>query len=196
MKRLLIGFLAGLVLGSLAHGQAVNHLYSTAQTFSSGGTVWLRLGSGDYTVRAGASDRIVVRWSPEDLDKLDEMNHIKVRTEISGAVATIHTEGPVNHARFVIELPMRSDLFLRMRAGDITFEGIEGNKDLRMTAGELKVLTTPELYSRVHASATFGEVEARQLGISKGGIKRSFTWKGSGKYKLHASLFAGEVSIF
>jgi len=196
MKRLLIGFLAGLALGSLALGQAASGVNSVDQSFKDGGTIWLRLASGNYRVRGGASDRIVVRWYPEGSDKMDRMKEIKVRTELSGNVATIHTDGPVRDARFVIELPPRSDLFLRMRAGDIKFEGIEGNKDLRMTAGELKVDIMPSSYSRVHASATFGEVEASPLGISKGGVKQSFTWNGGGKYKLHASLFAGEVSIF
>ena len=66
MKRLLIGFLLGLALGSVAQGQDTKNIKSVTQSFGEGGTVWLKLASGNYSVRAGASDNVLVQWVPED----------------------------------------------------------------------------------------------------------------------------------
>jgi hypothetical protein len=121
------------------------------------------------------------------------MKKIKVHTSVSGNVASLRTDGPTKHARIVIEVPARSDLHLRMRAGDLRVIGIEGNKDIRLTAGDLKIDILPASYSHVHASVTFGDLQARPLGISKDGIGNSFEWSGTGKYSLHASLFAGDL---
>ena len=93
MKRLLIGFLAGLALGSMARGQSINDNF-TVQPFAEGGTIWLKLSSGDYDVKAGMSDRFRVQWQPEDSGDAHHLSNIRVRTEISGNVATIRTDGP------------------------------------------------------------------------------------------------------
>jgi hypothetical protein len=195
MKRLLIGFLLGLALGSVAQGQDTKNIKSVTQSFGEGGTVWLKLASGNYSVRAGASDNVLVQWVPEDSWDQDEMKKIKVRTDLSGDTVTIRTEGPTKHARFTIEIPIRSRLYLRMRAGDVDISGIEGSKDIRITAGNLRVDAVPASYSSVHASVTFGDLKATPLGISMDGIGRSFDWNGSGKYTLYASLFAGDLTI-
>ncbi len=192
MKRFLIGFLAGLAIGTFAHAQEVATENSIEQSFADGGSVRLKLSSGDYTVRAGG-DHIRVQWQAQDPADAHDMKKITVRADVSGKVATIRTEGPTKRARFVIEIPARSDLHLRVSAGDVRINGIEGNKDVHMTAGDLMIDARPASYSRVHASVTFGDLHARAFGVSKDGIKNSFDWTGAGKYTLHATLFAGDL---
>jgi hypothetical protein len=96
---------------------------------------------------------------------------------------------------FVIELPARSDVHLRMRAGEIKLQGIDGHKDIRMTAGELKIGVRRETLASAHASVTFGDLDARALGISKSGIKRTLDWFGGGDYELDARLGAGDLTL-
>ena len=64
------------------------------------------------------------------------------------------TDGPTKHVRFTIEIPERSDVYLRMRASDMRVDGIEGNKDIRMTAGDLNIGIRPASLWRAHASVT------------------------------------------
>jgi hypothetical protein len=180
-------------LASLAYGQPDTYTDALEQPFVEGGSVRLHLASAAYRLIAGNSDRIVVRWKA---DKPKDFRDIRVRLETSGSHATIRTDGPARRADFTIEMPARSDVFLRMRAGEIKIHGIEGNKDIRLTAGELEIDMGAVAYSRVDASVTFGELDASPLGISKGGIARSFEWHGAGIYSLRASLFAGELNLY
>jgi hypothetical protein len=195
MKRVLIGLLAACTVGSFAQGQGINDRDSIERPFASGGSVRLSLSPGDYIVRAGADDRVVVRWSPDQDVRVKDLRKVSIVVHTAGSSATITTDGPTKHLRFTIEIPSRSDLYLRARAGDVTVEGIEGNEDIRMTAGDLTIDVRPSSLSRAHASVTFGDLAARPLGISKGGIKRSLDWAGVGTYTLDARLFAGDLTL-
>jgi hypothetical protein len=195
MKRLFLGFAIGLLLGSLSQGQELDNENFLAQPFAGGGNVRMMLSSGDYIVRAGSSDEIQVRWQADNLDHAKDMRKIKVDIKVSDSSATIRTSGPTKHARIVVEVPPQSNLALNMRAGDVRIEGVEGNKDIHMTAGDLTIDVLPTSYSLMHATVKLGDLQAKPLGISKSGIGNSLNWNGGGKYILHATLFAGDLTL-
>ena len=205
MTRALI-VVASLVCGAIVFGQSGQGEGSDGhvieQSFPEGGLVTMNLSSGDYVVRAGASDRIRIAWQARkaehenDREAIErDIKKITVGTDVSGRVATVRTKGPTVRARFIVEIPKRSDLHLRVRAGDIRIEGIEGNTDVRMTAGDLDIDVVPDSLWLVHASVTFGDLTAHPLGIEKNGIKNSLDWVGGGAYTLDARLFAGDLML-
>lgn len=198
MTHVFSGSIGILVLGSLALAQTPlpeADPFTVERAFSPGGKVALQLASGDYTVRAGAGDRIVVRWTPDHHTRPNDLHDLRVSVRVTGSTAIVATTGKTNHVDFVIELPARSDVHLRMRAGEITLQGIDGHKDVRMTAGELKIGVRRETLASAHASVTFGDLDARALGISKSGIKRTLDWFGGGDYELDARLGAGDLTL-
>jgi len=194
MRRGLI-VMASLGLGVVASGPSMPVEHTIERPFSEGGIVTLNLSSGDYTVGAGASDRVRVQWRAEDADHEKDMAKIKVLSDVFERVATIRTKGPTSRARFTIEVPARSDVHVRVHAGDIRIEGIEGNKDVRMTAGDLYIDVQPDSLRHVHASVSIGDLKARSLGIAKDGFKNSFDWFGDGQYTLDARLLVGDVHL-
>jgi hypothetical protein len=195
MTRVMLGMLSVWISGSPAFGQVAADRGTIERPFAEGGCVELRLSSGDYTLRPGDSDRIVVRWSADNRARAKDLQKMSVDVHVDGRNATVFTDGPTKHVRFTIEMPARSDVFLRATAGDVEIQGIHGNKDIRMTAGDLTIDVSPGTLWYAHGSVTFGDIDARPLGISKGGIKRSFEWIGGGKYTLDARLFAGALKL-
>jgi hypothetical protein len=111
---------------------------------------------------------------------------------------TITTDGPSNRSlRFTIEVPERSDLYVRMTAGDLTIEDIRGNKDVELRAGDLKIdVGQAADYKTVDASLWAGDIRASAFRIFKGGLFRSFEWAGNGPYRLHARLLAGDLHLY
>jgi len=193
MRRGLI-VVVSLALGAVTFGQTADP-NTIEQPFSEGGIVTLNLSSGDYTVRAGASDRVRVQWRAADVEHDKDMQKIQVVSDVFERVLAIRTKGPTSHARFTIEIPARSDVHLRVRAGDVRIEGIEGNKNVRMRAGDLHIDVQPESLRHVHASVSIGDLQARSLGIEKDGFKNSLNWFGNGQYMLDARVFAGDVTL-
>ena len=195
MKRAWIGMLMIVTAASLAASDAILDGDFVERPFVEGGVVRLKLSSGDYRLRAGATDRLVVRWTIDDEARVRDLRQLSVDINVSGSTAIVETDGPAKHVDFTIELPARSDVHLRMRAGDVRIDGIEGNKDIRMTAGDLTIDIEPASLSRARASVTFGDLKAQPLGIAKSGIKRSFKWAGTGVYTLDARLLAGDLTL-
>lgn len=193
MKRVLIALAVAAMALFLANAQVVKTADSMERMFAEGGTVHLRLSPGEYSVRGGIRDRIFVHWQA---DNPDVTRKVKVQVDTAGSIATIRIEGSTKDAQVLIEIPARSNLHLRLRAGEVRIEGVEGNKDIQMSAGDMNIAVDPESYSRVHASVSVGELNAPAFRTSKEGFARSFEWYGSGRYTLRARLFAGELKLY
>ncbi len=163
------------------------------RTFTSGGVVRLDLSAGDHRILKGADDRVRVSWHTRTAEQMEEA---RVRTRVKGNEAIVRTWGPGKGFRVDIQLPRRSDLYLRMTAGNLSIAGIEGHKDVRLRAGNLDIeVDDPRQYRRVDASVTAGDLLARSFGVSTGGLFRSFSRRGTGTFELRARLWAGNLQL-
>ena len=168
---------------------------SLERAFVAGGRIKMDLSAGEYRIEPAAGDRIEMRWAVRDARRLA---NVRVRAEVNGTDATITADDGRKNKDFrvTIRVPSRTDLHVRLSAGDLTLRGIEGNKDIELNAGELDIdVGRADDYSEVDAGLWAGDIEAAPFRISKDGLFRSFTWRGPGKYRLHAHLMAGEIRL-
>jgi hypothetical protein len=182
-----------MVVGMLALAAAAAAEQGTSERpFASGGRVRLDLSAGAYTVRAGRGDRIQVQWETQQGDG----SQVKADLQVNGATATVRTTGPRNGFKVVIEVPARTDLNVDLTAGDLRIEGITGNKDVGSWAGNIVIdVGRADEYARVDASVKAGDISAVPFNARKGGLFRSFTWKGPGQYTLKVNLTAGNLVL-
>jgi hypothetical protein len=83
-----------------------------------------------------------------------------------------------------------------MPLGMATIKSVHGNKDVEIHAGQLTMqVGDPKDYGRIEASVMMGELNFNALGISKGGLFRSFKKDGPGKYKLYAHVASGQIDL-
>jgi len=159
----------------------------------SGVPLRLYVRSGDIRVHGSDDSKISVDISGK-AQKLDDVKH---RLAILEGSAEFHLSGgPRNDVQITIHLPKNCDLYLRVPAGDVSIEGISGNKDIELHAGDLSIhVGNPSEYSQVDASVNAGDVEASPFGESHSGLFRSFKKSGAGKYKLHAHVGAGDLTL-
>ncbi len=119
-----------------------------------------------------------------------------MRADIKGTEALIYADGPSRSFHVKIEVPRRSDVEVRLTAGELALRGIEGNKDVELHAGEMNLdVGRVEDYGRVEGSVWAGEIHATPFSTTKDGLFRSFKWQGTGTYRLHAHLKAGELRM-
>ncbi len=161
------------------------------RAFIAGGSVNLSLESGEYDVRASADNHIRVTFSGN----------------VGGAVAEVTTNQahadvkvkntPRNNFHAVIELPKTSDIVLRLTAGDLTVRALTGSKDIETTAGDVKIdVGSAADYASVDATVTVGDMNAGPFGDPRGTfLTKTLKWTGKGKYRLHAKLGAGDLSL-
>jgi hypothetical protein len=166
---------------------------SLERAFVANGRITMDLSAGEYRIAGSADNRIRLRWSVRDADQLAK---VEARADIRNQDAKITIDGPSNHFKVLIDVPSRADLRVRLTAGELRIDGIEGNKDVESHAGDLRIdVGRPEDYHHVDASVWAGEIHALPYHVTKEGLFRSFDWNGKGPYRLHAKLKAGEVRL-
>ena len=165
---------------------------SLERPFTSNGRISFSLSAGDYRITGSPDNRLRMKWTVRDPDDLPR---VFAAADVKGREATITTDGP-NNFKADIQVPSHADLYVRLTAGELTIQGVDGNKDVSLHAGELDIdVGRPEDYRSVSASVWAGEVHANPFNVSKEGLFRSFNWSGKGAYTLEARLKAGEVHL-
>jgi hypothetical protein len=105
--------------------------------------------------------------------------------------------GPDNEVSFHIEVPRSLNLRIRCSAGNLTIEKVAGDKDVALNAGNMTIeVGDAGSYRNVDASVWAGNLSATAFGTVHDGLFRSFQHQNSGgKYRLHASLLAGNLTL-
>ena len=183
---------AGLPYSELRVTDLQNHPF--AVECAPGSKLRMQLRSGDFRIISRADNKISVRLDGKNAGNAHDLT---VRFKHSDDDADLHISGgPRNGLQVTIEVPASSMLYVRMPAGELVVEGVSGDKDIELHAGDLTIsVGNPADYARVDASVLTGDLEAPPFGESHGGLFRSFEKRGSGKYKLHAHVGAGSLTL-
>jgi len=153
----------------------------------------IELSSGEYQIVASESDSIAVVYEegrPEDQRK------VQVQIGSGHGQNYLKIAGPKSNFHAVIEVPRKTDLYVRMAAGDLRVGDVEGNKDIEVRAGSLELSALrPQDYAKADFSVRIGDVIAPIFKAAKSGLWRSFKTYGPGKYKLHAHVGVGDLTL-
>jgi hypothetical protein len=163
--------------------------------FSSGQQIRLDFRSGEFRIVGTDANKISVRATGHNAEKARDMTvtfkHFGYRADLQISRGAIN-DGPA----ITVEVPKVSGLFVRMPFGDLTVEGVSGDKDVELHAGDLNIAVGDAAdYGHVDASVNAGDLSAGPFGESKDGLFRSFRKTGTGRYKLHAHLGAGDLNL-
>jgi len=162
--------------------------------YPSGSQLTLHLRSGDVRVVGKDDKKVSVRVEAENIEKAREVRVVFERFEHSAELKV--SGGPRDNLQIIVEVPKTTGLFVRMPAGQLEISDVTGDKDVQLHAGELILhVGDPADYSHVDASVITGGLEAPPFHEDHGGLFRSFSKSGNGKYRLHAHVGAGDLTL-
>ena len=157
-------------------------------------TLRLHLRDGDYRIVSSDSDDITIRTDGKNREGAKKVKVLLKRTGDSLDVTLTHV--PKNECQVTIAVPKETNLYARMRAGDLSVDGVTGDKDLELLAGDLTIRGSGSAdYGPVDLSVKFGDVHGGEFGSPKGTVGNSLRRDGNGKYRLHAHVFAGDLTL-
>jgi hypothetical protein len=165
-----------------------------ALDFPSGGQLDLRIRSAEIHIVGSDDNKIVVR---AEGSRGSDSTDIEAHFESSGDTGKLRVRGgPDNNLTITVQVPKKSNLRVQIFAGDVEINGITGDKDIELSAGDLTIeVGNAADYSHVRASVNTGDIDASPFGESRGGLFRSFEKFGKGKYKLMAHVGAGDLTL-
>jgi hypothetical protein len=198
--RLVVALLASLILfistGISPDKLTVSDLqaHPFAVDFPSGKHLRLDLRSGECRIVGRNDNKVAVRIEGRNADRAQDLTVRFKRFANNGDLSVYG--GPKKDLAIIVEVPKTSGLFVRMPFGELSLEGISGDKDVALHAGDLTISVGDAAdYAHVDASVFSGNINAAPFGESHGGLFRSFEKTGVGKFKLHAHLGAGDLTL-
>jgi len=124
---------------------------------------------------------------------------VELRFSGSEGYGRLNVTSPMRNKnlRVRVEVPRKTNLRFHMGAGELRVDGVTGDKDVDLYAGQITITSPSDgAYRRVDASVVIGEVNAMAFGVDKGGFFRSFTRTANdGEYQLRAHVMTGEIDL-
>jgi len=171
--------------------------HTDSREFVSGGYVHVRLGVGDLHIKRGDSGRIRLQYTV----KSRRESHVKdarVDFNVRGNDATMEFHAPTgSNTQFDVELevPASTHLDVHQKVGDLTVDSIEGDKDLNLGVGDIRISTEHAGYRLVNASTGIGDVNSDGYGETRGWLGKTLKYHGDGKYELRAHVGVGDIKL-
>jgi len=171
--------------------------HADARDFTAGGTLHVRLGVGDLRISRGDSNKIHLRYTVKSRRERN-VKDAKVDFEVHGKDARIEFHSPTSgNTQFDVELevPPNTSLDVHEKVGDMIVENVEGDKDLSLSVGDIRVDAGHSGYRLVHASTSIGDVNGNGYGETSGWLGKTLKYHGEGKYELRAHVSVGDITL-
>jgi len=179
------------------HDWNYEETHTDAREFAAGGLVHVRLSVGDLHIRRGDSSKISLRYTVKSRHESNVKN-AHVDFDVHGSDATIEFHAPSSsNTQFDVELevPANTNLDVHNKVGDLSVEDVEGDKDLELGVGDIRVTREPSTYRMVKASAGIGDVSGDGYGATSGWLGKTLKYHGDGKYELRAHVGVGDITL-
>ena len=171
--------------------------HSDAREFAAGGFVHVRMSVGDMHIKRGDTNKISLRYTVKS-HREKNVKEASVNFEVRGSDATIEFHAPSGgNTQFDVdvEVPQNTNLDVHAKVGDVTVDNVEGDKDLNLGVGDIRVANEHSGYRLVHASAGIGDVNGNGYGETSGWLGKTLKYHGEGKYELRAHVGVGDIHL-
>jgi hypothetical protein len=175
--------------------------HDDARDFVTGGMLHVRLSVGDLHIKRGDSNQIRVHYTVKSWREANVKN-AHVDFEVRGNDASIEFHAPSGgNTQIDVELdvPATTNLDVHEKVGDLIVENVEGDKDLELGVGDIRIADGHSDYHLVRASSSIGDVDgdvsANQRGEVSGWLGKTLKYHGDGKYELRAHVGVGDIRL-
>lgn len=171
--------------------------HNEVRDFVAGGMVHVRMTIGDLHILRADTNQIRVRYTIKSHSESRVKNaHVDINVHGRDAQIEFHASSSGNTQFDVeIQVPQNTNLEVHEKIGDLTVENLEGDKDLELGIGDIRVAVGHDAYHLVRASTGIGDVNSDGYGDTSGWLGKTLKYNGGGKYELRAHVSIGDVTL-
>lgn len=196
MKHLALA-LVFLALSTAAWGQTEGNCSQTLSAPLNSGAE-LTIDSRSMGLEIVATDGLQMRISCK-ADEPDTARRIHLKMTGNTSQMRLDITGDSIHSgnqQVRIEVPRRTSLVVRMPAGQINIDNVEGDKDCNLNAGQITISAHSWNYRAVDAAVEIGQVNAAAYKTDKSGFFNHFQRKNAGgEFALRAHVMTGQIEL-
>jgi hypothetical protein len=171
--------------------------HSDARDFAAGGYLHVRLSVGDLHVKRGDTNKISLHYTIKS-SREKNVKEASVDFDVRGNDATIEFHSPSSsNTQFdvEIEVPQNTNLDAHVKVGDVTVGDVQGDKDLSVGVGDVRIGSERAGYRIVNASTGIGDVHGEGYGETSGWLGKKLKYHGEGRYELRAHVGVGDIHL-
>lgn len=171
--------------------------HTDARDFVSGGYLHVRFSVGSIHIKRGDSNKIRLEYTVKSRSERN-VKGARVDVNIRGNDATIEFHAPMGgNTNFdvILEIPQNTNLDVHQKVGDMTVDNIEGDKDLSLGVGDIRIATEHMGYRLVRVDTGIGDVHGGNYGETSGWLGKTLKYRGDGKYELRAHVGVGDIHL-
>ncbi|SRR5258708_7684859 len=171
--------------------------HDEAREFLAGGMLHVHLSVGDVRIMRSDTNKITLHYTVKSRRE-NNVKDAQVNFQVKGRDARIEfqaSSGGNTQFEVEIEVPQNTNLDVHEKVGDITVEEIEGDKDLELGVGNIRVRASHSAYRQVNASTSIGDVNGTDYGATSGWLGKTLKYHGDGKYELRAHVGVGDITL-
>jgi|HubBroStandDraft_4_1064222.scaffolds.fasta_scaffold24500_1 hypothetical protein len=165
--------------------------------FAAGGMLHVRMNVGDLHIKRGDSNKIRLNYTVRARHERN-VKEARADFDVRGNDANIELHIPFgDNASFEVylEVPKNTNLDVHEKVGDVIVENVEGDKDLELGVGDIRIEREAASYRLVRASTGIGDVNADVSGEVSGWLGKTLKYRGDGKYELRAHVGVGDITL-
>lgn len=170
--------------------------HTDAREFVTGGMVHVHLSVGGVHVRRGDDSKIHLTYTVKSRRERN-VKDAHVDFDVRGNDAVLEFHAPSDNTQFDVELevPAKTNLDVHEKVGDVTVENIDGDKDMELGVGDIRVAAEPAGYHIIQASTGIGDVHSDGYGETSGWLGKTLKYRGDGRYELRAHVGVGDIHL-
>ena len=171
--------------------------HNDSRDFVSGGYVHVRMSVGDLHIKRSDSTQLRLQYTVKSRHERN-VKGARVDFDVHGNDANLEFHSPMSgNTNFDVELevPANTNVDVHQKVGDLSVDGIVGDKDLNLGVGDLHIATRHSGYRLVNASTGIGDVNSDGYGETSGWLGKTLKYRGDGKYQLRAHVGVGDIKF-
>src|SRR5260370_18801704 len=171
--------------------------HDEVRDFVAGGMLHVRLSVGDLHIKRSESNQIRLHYTVKSRRE-SRVKEAHVDIDIRGRDAHIEFHAPSGGTtQFDVELevPQTTNLDVHEKVGNLTVENLEGDNDLELGVGDIRIAADRAGYHLVRASAGIGDVNSDGYGETSGWLSQARKYHGDGKFEMHAHGGVGYITL-
>jgi hypothetical protein len=180
-----------------SHDWDYEETHADSRDFAAGGMLHVHMSVGDLHIKRGDTNKISLRYTVKSRRERN-VKSAHVDFDIRGNDATLEFQAPTGgNTQFDVELevPGQTNLDVHEKVGDLTVDDVEGDKDLELGVGDIRVARERSTYRMVRASSGIGDVNSDGYGETSGWLGKTLKYHGEGKYELRAHVGVGDITL-
>jgi hypothetical protein len=175
--------------------------HNDSREFAPGGSIHVHMTVGDVHIKRGDSTKIRLEYTVKSRHERN-VKDASVDFDVHGKDANIEFHVPSSNNTEIdveLEVPQTTNLEVHEQVGDLTIDNIEGDKDLSLGVGDIRVNVGHTGYRLVNASTGIGDVDGTVSGDERGEVSgwlgKTLKYRGDGKYELRAHVGVGDIRL-